>query len=270
MTPLVFSCVVTLASHAAGLVGVGGGIMTVPRLTLRFGVDVRHPIAASVISVIPTSSGSASAYLIGSQESGSIPLPHRPNSNGGTNIILPPNAAARAMRNIDGLSPGSFGNWRPQGGISTMPRSSVAQFPSTTPIMSGSSSTITAGGSAWRRASDNTTSLKSASPAPRRSRCPPLRLKEMPMAHPTRIAVRMRKTSAASTRIASSVEALGTTCHRKRHRLLPKPSWTWIAFDQTRPDLVVSAKALIRALALAFRARDSKPKPARPEPARCK
>lgn len=67
MTPLEFSCLVALASYAAGLlgslVGVGGGIIIVPLLTLLLGVDIHHAIAASIISVIATSSGAASAYV---------------------------------------------------------------------------------------------------------------------------------------------------------------------------------------------------------------
>jgi len=67
MTPLVFTCVVAVASYGAGLlgslVGVGGGIIIVPLLTLLFGVDIHHAIAASIISVIATSSGAASSYV---------------------------------------------------------------------------------------------------------------------------------------------------------------------------------------------------------------
>jgi len=42
---------------------------------------------------------SVSGYLIGSQSSGKIPLPRRLNSNGGTNITLPPNVGAQATTN---------------------------------------------------------------------------------------------------------------------------------------------------------------------------
>jgi uncharacterized membrane protein YfcA len=45
MTPLVFTCVIALASYGAGLlgslVGVGGGIIIVPLLTLLLDVDGR-------------------------------------------------------------------------------------------------------------------------------------------------------------------------------------------------------------------------------------
>ncbi len=54
-------------SVAAGLIGalagVGGGLLIVPALTLLFGVDIRLAIGASIVSVIATSSGAASAYV---------------------------------------------------------------------------------------------------------------------------------------------------------------------------------------------------------------
>jgi uncharacterized membrane protein YfcA len=53
-------------SVAAGFVGamggMGGGVVLIPALTL-LGADIKHAIAVSVVSVIATSSGSASAYV---------------------------------------------------------------------------------------------------------------------------------------------------------------------------------------------------------------
>lgn len=67
MNILTFSIVVWLASLAAGflgsLTGLGGGVVIVPLLTLGFGVDIKYAIGASLISVIATSSGAASAYV---------------------------------------------------------------------------------------------------------------------------------------------------------------------------------------------------------------
>lgn len=67
MTPLTFTLVVWGISYAAGLlgslVGVGGGIIVVPALTLLLGVSIQKAIAASIISVIATSSGAASSYV---------------------------------------------------------------------------------------------------------------------------------------------------------------------------------------------------------------
>jgi len=67
MTPLFFTLLIAAISIAAGLlgslVGVGGGIIVVPALTLLMGVDIRVAIAASIVSVIATSSGAASGYV---------------------------------------------------------------------------------------------------------------------------------------------------------------------------------------------------------------
>ncbi len=55
-----------LISVAAGFVGamsgMGGGIILIPALTLA-GMDIKHAIAASIVSVIATSSGAAAAYV---------------------------------------------------------------------------------------------------------------------------------------------------------------------------------------------------------------
>jgi len=67
VTPLFFTLIIAAISILAGLlgslVGVGGGIIVVPALTLLMGVDIHHAIAASIISVIATSSGAASSYV---------------------------------------------------------------------------------------------------------------------------------------------------------------------------------------------------------------
>ncbi|AGG05380.1 sulfite exporter TauE/SafE family protein [Bacillus cereus] len=51
------------AGIVGSILGLGGGIIITPALTLLFGVDINHAIGASIISVIATSSGSAIAYL---------------------------------------------------------------------------------------------------------------------------------------------------------------------------------------------------------------
>jgi uncharacterized protein len=52
-----------VAGFLGSMVGVGGGILVVPALTIGFGVPIQYAIGASIISTIATSSGSASAYV---------------------------------------------------------------------------------------------------------------------------------------------------------------------------------------------------------------
>ena len=62
-----FTGVLAVGAFAAGflgaLTGLGGGVVIVPLLTLVFKVDIRYAIGASLVSVIATSSGAASAYV---------------------------------------------------------------------------------------------------------------------------------------------------------------------------------------------------------------
>lgn len=61
--------IIFLISSAAGLfgslLGLGGGIIVIPALTLLLRIDIHYAIGASIISVIATSSGAAVAYLRG-------------------------------------------------------------------------------------------------------------------------------------------------------------------------------------------------------------
>jgi uncharacterized membrane protein YfcA len=52
-----------LAGLLGALTGLGGGVIIVPLLALVFKVDMRYAIGASLVSVIATSSGAASAYV---------------------------------------------------------------------------------------------------------------------------------------------------------------------------------------------------------------
>src|SRR5438445_2879934 len=67
MNVLCFTLLVGLGALAAGflgsLTGLGGGIVIVPLLTIALGVDIRYAVGASLVSVIATSSGAASAYV---------------------------------------------------------------------------------------------------------------------------------------------------------------------------------------------------------------
>ena len=56
-----------LAAVVAGLlgslIGLGGGVLIVPLLTIGFSLNIRLAIGASIVSVIATSSGAAAAYV---------------------------------------------------------------------------------------------------------------------------------------------------------------------------------------------------------------
>lgn len=67
MNILEYTVLITIMSGLAGflgsLTGLGGGVVIVPLLSLAFGVNIRYAIGASLVSVIATSSGAASAYV---------------------------------------------------------------------------------------------------------------------------------------------------------------------------------------------------------------
>lgn len=52
-----------LAGVVGSLVGLGGGVLLVPMLTLAFGLPIQYAIGTSIVAVIATSSGSAAAYV---------------------------------------------------------------------------------------------------------------------------------------------------------------------------------------------------------------
>jgi uncharacterized membrane protein YfcA len=56
--------VVSLGAGVLGaILGLGGGIVIVPVLTLMMGINIRYAIGASIVSVIATSSGAAASYV---------------------------------------------------------------------------------------------------------------------------------------------------------------------------------------------------------------
>src|SRR5258705_9158773 len=67
MTPLMFTAIAFGISVGAGvlgsLLGLGGGIIVVPALTLVLEIDIRYAIGASLVLVISTSSGAAAAFV---------------------------------------------------------------------------------------------------------------------------------------------------------------------------------------------------------------
>ncbi len=67
MAPIAYFLLVFLSGCFAGafgaLLGLGGGIIIVPLLTIFFHLDIRYAIGASIVSVIATSSGAAATYV---------------------------------------------------------------------------------------------------------------------------------------------------------------------------------------------------------------
>lgn len=64
---IILALKIFIISIAAGIfgaiLGLGGGIIITPVLTLVFGIDIKYAIGASIVSVIATSSGAAVAYV---------------------------------------------------------------------------------------------------------------------------------------------------------------------------------------------------------------
>lgn len=63
MTTLEIFLIAITAGIAGAILGLGGGIIIVPALTLLFGIPIRTAVAASTVSIIATSTGAAVAYL---------------------------------------------------------------------------------------------------------------------------------------------------------------------------------------------------------------
>ena len=60
---LQFIVIAILAGFLGSLVGIGGGMIITPALTILFGIDIKYAIGASIVAVIATSSGSAIAFV---------------------------------------------------------------------------------------------------------------------------------------------------------------------------------------------------------------
>ena len=60
---LQFMLIAVFAGFLGSLVGLGGGIIITPALTILFGFDIKYAIRASIVAVIATSSGSAIAFV---------------------------------------------------------------------------------------------------------------------------------------------------------------------------------------------------------------
>lgn len=62
-TIIIILLVGILAGIVGSVLGLGGGIIVTPILTLGFGLDIKYAIGASIIAVIATSSGATIAYV---------------------------------------------------------------------------------------------------------------------------------------------------------------------------------------------------------------
>lgn len=60
---LIMIAIGVFAGFAGAILGLGGGIILTPILTLLMGVDIKYAIGASIVAVIATSSGATIAYL---------------------------------------------------------------------------------------------------------------------------------------------------------------------------------------------------------------
>jgi uncharacterized membrane protein YfcA len=62
-----FVAITLVGSIGAGalgaLLGLGGGVIIIPLLTIGLGLDIRYAVGASIVSVIATSSGAAATYV---------------------------------------------------------------------------------------------------------------------------------------------------------------------------------------------------------------
>lgn len=63
MWELVLFGVAVFSGGLGAILGVGGGMIVVPVLTLAFHIDIRFAIAASLVSIVATSSGAAASFL---------------------------------------------------------------------------------------------------------------------------------------------------------------------------------------------------------------
>jgi uncharacterized membrane protein YfcA len=63
VTSMLILMVSVFAGCLGAVLGIGGGMIVIPALTLGLGVSIHHAIGASLISVIATSSGAAALYI---------------------------------------------------------------------------------------------------------------------------------------------------------------------------------------------------------------
>src|SRR5512133_1531730 len=63
MEAILILIVALVVGGLGSMLGIGGGVLIIPLLTLLFGVDIKTAIGASIISVIATSSAAGAVYV---------------------------------------------------------------------------------------------------------------------------------------------------------------------------------------------------------------
>jgi uncharacterized membrane protein YfcA len=63
MTGVILLTVSFFAGGLGAILGLGGGVVLIPALTLGYGINIRYAVGASIVSVIATSSGAAASYV---------------------------------------------------------------------------------------------------------------------------------------------------------------------------------------------------------------
>ncbi|MFN3453879.1 MAG: sulfite exporter TauE/SafE family protein [Pseudobdellovibrio sp.] len=63
MNEIILLLISIFAGFIGSLLGLGGGIIIVPVLTLYFQIDIHYAIAASLVSIVASSSGAAAGFL---------------------------------------------------------------------------------------------------------------------------------------------------------------------------------------------------------------
>ena len=129
MTPLDLTLALfgvgVVAGALGAMLGLGGGFIIVPLLTLVFGVNIRLAIGASIVAVIATSSGAAVAYL--RDHMANMPRGHVPGvgDDVGCGVGCGARIASRATRVLYGI----FGVALVQSAVAVARRKSVEHRP---------------------------------------------------------------------------------------------------------------------------------------------
>ena len=123
MNSLEFSLLVWLGSLAAGflgsLTGLGGGVVIVPLLALRFGVDIHYAVGASLVSIIATlGPATESAEMIGLAMISTVPWGAAYVKEGYANLRI--GMFLEIATTIGALAGASLAIWMPHSAIAVI------------------------------------------------------------------------------------------------------------------------------------------------------